>query len=35
MGNSLTGEVVPRLDYEEKSQECLAKDEQIQVILEI
>ena len=29
--NALTNEVVPRLYYEEKEQECMAKEEQIQV----
>lgn len=29
--NGMAGETVPRLYYEEKEQECIAKDEQIQV----
>lgn len=32
--SSLSGDSVPRLVYEEKEQECFAKDEQIQVSLE-
>ena len=30
---NLANEVVPRLYYEEKEQECMAKEEQIQVCL--
>lgn len=30
--NGMAGETVPRLYYEEKEQECIAKDEQIQIL---
>jgi hypothetical protein len=29
---NISGEMVPRLLYEEKAQECLAKEEQIQIL---
>lgn len=32
VGGNLNNETVARLDYEEKEQECLAKDEQIQIL---
>lgn len=30
--NNLSSEMVSRIEYDEKEQECLAKDEQIQVL---
>ena len=30
--NNILTDVVPRIDYEEKEQECLEKDEQIQIL---
>ena len=33
--HNLSADVVSRIEYDEKEQECIAKDEQIQVILSI